>query len=175
MSYIYYLYITGIVSSICSAFKVPHIVANWQNPTEMADIQNHNFTINIFPKAFAVSKALYEIVRQFSWKEFAVVYENDDSLTKLNEFLRYSELSGMKITIHQLPGDSEYKPFLKYFSKTGINYFIVDCSVKNWLQFIKQSDEFNMTREYIVKDFCLVKVQILNNLLLFTELFLDWI
>lgn len=147
-----FYFIIGIVSSICSEFNIPHIIANWENPTELADIQSHNFTINIFPKAFDVSKALYEIIGELNWNEFAVVYENEDSLTKLNEILRDHESSGTKFSLYQLPIVMEYKPFLKYLSRTGINYFIVDCSIENWLKFIEEGAQFNMTKEYIVKD-----------------------
>lgn len=129
---------------------MPHIVANWRSPTEIEDIDNHNFTINVFPKPDTLSRALYEILQKFNWKEFSVVYENEDSLTRLNDILQNHELFGKKISIYRLPSDNDYKPFLKYLSKTGINYFIVDCSVESWLRFLQQGDQFNMTKKYIV-------------------------
>lgn len=139
-----------MVSSICKKLGIPHFIAHWEPPEESIDNPHHNFTRNLYPKADILAQALFDIVSDFAWKSFSVLYEDGYSLTRLHDILQAHEALGKSVAIYQLPDDSNYKPLLKRISKTGVNRFIVDCSLENLAKIIKQGAQFNMTQEYIV-------------------------
>lgn len=135
---------------------MPHIVAYWKSLSDVIDVTNHNYTINIFPQSVKLSRILSKILQTFNWKEFIVLYEDENSISRLSSIIQYDDNSDKKIPIYQLPPDSEFRPFLKYLSKSGINHYIVDCSVLSWLKFIDAGMQFNMTKEYIVSEIIIV-------------------
>lgn len=146
------LYFAGVVSSICTKLGIPHFIAHWEPPEESIDNPHHNFTRNLYPKADILAHALFDIVTDFEWKSFTVLYEDGYSLMRLHDILQAHEALGKSVAIYQLPDDSNYKPLLKRISKTGVNRFIVDCSLENLAKIIQQGVQFNMTQEYIVSD-----------------------
>lgn len=152
-----------MVSAICKNFHIPHILSTWRNPTDYKQLQSDNFTLNIFPKSDAFAQALFQIILEFGWKNFAVLYENEDSLDRLSYILEEEVVFGKKIPIYSWPADTEFQSFMKYLSKTGINYFIVDCSIENWLEFLEIGRQFNMTEEYIVRVFPFLVFRLIFN------------
>lgn len=118
----------------------------------MFDVTSHNYTINMFPQPKELSRILSKTLQTFSWKEFIVLYENEDSISRLSSILHYNENINMKIPIYRLPPTSEYESFIKYLSKLGINHYVIDCSTQSWLKFINESMQFNMTKQYIVSE-----------------------
>lgn len=72
-----YIYI-GIVGSICNNIGIPHIITNW-SPEKMLTLENHNFTRNLYPDNDLFSIVLSEIIYNYNWKRFTIVYEDDDS------------------------------------------------------------------------------------------------
>ena len=73
------------VQSICQEYTIPHISAQW-DPREITDY----FAINVYPDNAIVGGAHADLVRFWGWKEFTVIYEDDDSkcltLTSVNLF-----------------------------------------------------------------------------------------
>ena len=61
------------VQSICQAFEIPHLNAQW-DPRESLDY----FTISLYPDNGILSTASAELIRHWNWKQFTVIYENDD-------------------------------------------------------------------------------------------------
>lgn len=131
---------------------IPHFIAHWEPPENSIDNPNHNFTRNLYPKSDALAHALFDIVTDYEWKFFAVLYEDGYSLMRLHDILQAHEALGKSVAIYQLPNDDNFKPLLKRISKSGVNRFIVDCSLENLAKIIQQGIQFNMTQEYIVGD-----------------------
>lgn len=69
----------GIVASICNNFQIPHFVGHWEPEMEMPAAENvHMFTKNFFPESNLYSRALAEIIVNFGWKSFTILYDNND-------------------------------------------------------------------------------------------------
>lgn len=143
------------MASICKRLQIPHFIANWQ-PID-ADYYNttDSFTRNLFPNPNIYTNALYEIIKSYQWRTFAVIYDSNESLLKLqNSFSMTMDLNTMgkpKITFYKVPDDSEdYKILLKSISKVGINQVLIDCSLANTLSLLQQSSKVNMMNEYVV-------------------------
>lgn len=69
--------IQGIVSSMCDTFHIPHFTTNWMI-SEDTLFDTHKFTRNFFPESNVYSRALAEIVVNFGWKSFTVLYDSND-------------------------------------------------------------------------------------------------
>lgn len=147
-----FICILGVVSSICKKLGIPHFIAHWDPPEESIDNPHHNFTHNLYPKADALAHALFDIVADFEWKKFTIIYEDGYSLMRLHDIMQAHEALGKSVAIYQLPDDSNFKPLLKRISKTGMNRFIIDCSLDNLGKIIQQGIQFNLTQEYIVSN-----------------------
>lgn len=152
--------------------QIPHFTAIWQPIDSDADNDNNLndnnknsddeigpipiFTRNLFPNPKKYSQAVYEIVKSFQWKKFAIIYESDDSLVRLQEIFQISsELQyrahKQSIRYYKLPlVYTDYKPMLKDISKSGINQVMMDCSLENIRSILKQSGHVGMMNEYVV-------------------------
>lgn len=150
-----FIYFIGIVSSICKRVQVPHFTATFQ-PFSIDEFNNtESFTRNLFPDPKVFTKALYEIIKGFQWRTFAVVYENAESLLKLNDAFTMTmdpnTMGKQKISFHKLPDDSDdYKPLLKSISKKGINQVIIDCTLEKTYSLLRQGIDVSMMNEYVV-------------------------
>lgn len=152
--------------------EIPHFTAIWQpidSETDNDNNLNSNnenkdesigpipiFTRNLFPNSKKYSQAVYEIVKSFQWKKFAIIYDSDDSLVRLQEiFPISSELQyrshKQSIRYYKLSLDYvDYKPMLKDISKSGINQVMMDCSLDKIRAVLKQSNDVGMMNEYVV-------------------------
>lgn len=70
--------LTDIVGSICNELGIPHILANWFPEDEVDITDQHQFTRNFFPDNYFYAKALSQIVNDYMWKGFTLIYENND-------------------------------------------------------------------------------------------------
>ena len=61
------------VQSICNAFEIPHLQAQWDS-RENRDY----FSISVYPDAQTLSRAYAELLKEWHWKQFTVIYEDND-------------------------------------------------------------------------------------------------
>lgn len=62
------------VQSICQEYGVPHLSAQW-DPRETIDY----FAINVYPDNAVLGGAHADLLHYWNWKQFTVIYEDDDS------------------------------------------------------------------------------------------------
>lgn len=95
-----------------------------------------------------------EIVKSFRWMKFAIIYDSEDNLAKLqdtfNDFTRIDNNGRKSVSFYKLPQDSDYKPLLKSISKSGINQIMIDCTLDHTYAVLKQSTKVSMMNEYVV-------------------------
>lgn len=133
------IYVSDIVASICNELNIPHLVSYHRIP-EISKNPYHNFTRNIYPDPNLISKALVDVVQNYKWKRFAIVYDSDESLIRLNGVLQLFESGYKAVTVYKFPGKGKEKvqKMLKDIAKTNENRVILDCSVDNIAEIIKQ-------------------------------------
>lgn len=118
-----------------------------------------------------------EIVKSFRWKNFAVIYDDDDNLIKFQDtFSLYAtqDLDKQPIKFYKLPkGTDNFRPVLKDISKSGTKQVIIDCTIENTFTILKQSIAIGMNSEYDVSSFAIVQVVFCEKLkpINFIELF----
>lgn len=136
--------------------RIPHFTSFWQ-PIEIDNFNStDSFTRNLFPHPKKYSEALLEVVKSFRWINFAIIYDAEDNLSKLQDtFSLYSTLDirgKQAVTFYKLPADSDdYKPILKAISKAGFNRIMIDCTLERTYSVLSQSTAVGMMSEYVVR------------------------
>lgn len=61
------------VQSICGAFDIPHMSAQW-DPRETREY----YAINLYPDNDIIGRAAAELIEHWGWNKFTIIYEDDD-------------------------------------------------------------------------------------------------
>lgn len=145
------MFLSGVVAAICNQLEIPHFVAVWQ-PPETYTNKYHNYTRNLFPKANIYTKALYDIIYNYGWSGFTVLYENNDGLIRLHDVLQIHEPKSKAVVIRRIPSNFQYKEFLKGTTKSGEARFIIDASPEITLEVLRQGNSIGLLGEYSVSN-----------------------
>lgn len=137
-------YISEVVASVCNDLGLPHFTAYWQAP-ENSGNPNHRLTRNMYPDTDAMARALGDVVMNYGWTGFALIYDSIDSLTRLQYVLQLR----LKVAVYRLP-ESDFKPILKEIAKSGETRIIIDCSIENTMEVLLKATELNLKEEYVV-------------------------
>ena len=70
--------LAGYINSMCSTLEIPHIEARLEPKT---DRERQIFSINVHPQAMQLSRSYVELLKEFHWNKFCVIY-GDHSGTK---------------------------------------------------------------------------------------------
>ncbi|XP_022248257.1 glutamate receptor ionotropic, kainate 2-like isoform X2 [Limulus polyphemus] len=136
---------SATVQSTCDVLNVPHIETLWDF---RARPDNH--TVNLFPFANSLSKAYRDLVKSKEWKNFAIIYEENEALIRLEELLKDPLMREIKqkVLVKQLVPGQEYRKLLKEIGKAGVKNLIVDVPTENIVSFLKHAKEVDMMSEY---------------------------
>lgn len=81
----------GIVASISNEFAIPHMIGHWAPEPEEYKRPFRQFTRNFFPSSNHFSRALADLIDDYDWKVFTIVYEDEFSLQRLHDVLQIHE------------------------------------------------------------------------------------
>ena len=70
------------IQSICDTFEIPHLQIRPEIPSSP-----NTFSINLFPNWSLIARAIIDLIIHLGWKEFAVIYEDDEGLLYLLFYL----------------------------------------------------------------------------------------
>lgn len=143
------VFVSDVVASICNELNIPHIVS-YQSTPEIKKNRIHRFTRNIFPDISLLSEGLVDIIKNFEWKRFGIIYDNKESLIRLNNVLQILPAGYKAVTVYKLPERDSIKSFLKSIAKNMEHRIIIDCSIENTIEIIKQGLNVKMMDEYMV-------------------------
>ncbi|XP_022249395.1 glutamate receptor ionotropic, kainate 2-like [Limulus polyphemus] len=133
------------VRSTCEVLNVPHMETRWD-----FRIQLDNHTVNLFPFWKTLSKAYRDLIKSKSWKTFAIVYEENEALIRLEELLKDPLMreEQRKVLVKQIVPGQEYRKLLKEIGKAGVKNIIVDVPTEKIIDFLKHAKEVDMMSEY---------------------------
>lgn len=144
------IYMSDIVASLCNELNIPHIVI-YHRTREISKNKYHKFTRNIFPDSKLLSKSLADVVKNNDWERFTIIYDSPESLIRLNGVLQMVPFGYKHAKIYKFPKDkSDMSVILKQISRCYEQRIIIDCSLENTAEILRQGIKFNMTTEYMV-------------------------
>lgn len=94
-----------MVESISNNFEIPHIQINWSPKNSFT----RTTVLNFYPDPVLFSQGLAVIVKHMEWKNFAIIYENNEGLLKLQEVLKLTITTRKTIVIKQLGSGNDYR------------------------------------------------------------------
>ncbi|XP_053678386.1 glutamate receptor ionotropic, kainate 2-like [Anopheles nili] len=140
---------SGIVGSICKTLEIPHIITHWDpDPLGGVDPELQSMTINLYPEADVLSRALADLIVDYSWKSFTIIYDSDEALMRLKDILQIHGPSDAPITVRQIDDDPDYRPLLKDIQSSGESHIILDIHPERILELLRQAKEVKMLEEY---------------------------
>ncbi|XP_037081492.1 LOW QUALITY PROTEIN: glutamate receptor ionotropic, kainate 2-like [Pollicipes pollicipes] len=136
---------SGHVQSICDAKAIPHVQTHMRDTS----VQKH-FSINLHPHPGALSKAYADILEMNHWPVFAVLYEDNESLLRLQQVLKLPQFDNQfQMSVRQLPADGHYRHVLKSVMDSKVRHVVLDCSAGHVHTVLKQAQQIGMiTSEY---------------------------
>lgn len=145
------IFMCDIVASLCNELNIPHI-ATYQRTREIKKNLYHKFTRNISPDTALLSQSLVDVVENFGWKRYAIIYDSNESLIRLNGVLQINPFNYQRANIYKFPKDKSDLPvILKQILKSFEHQVIIDCSLENIAEIIRQGLKLKMMTEYMVR------------------------
>ena len=133
------------VRSISDTFHLPHIQTRWDYSWDRGAS-----SVNLHPHPAVLSKAYADLVEEYGWKSLVIVYENEESLIRLQELLKFPKhYEGVKITLKQLNTlTDDYRPMLKEIFYSGETRIVLDCSFDKIEEVLRQANEIGLINDY---------------------------
>lgn len=142
---------TGIIASVCNEMGIPHFMGHWTPEILEYKRPFRQFTRNFFPSPSIFSRALSDLIEDYDWKSFTVIYEDDYGLMRVHDVLQYhttSEEYNSAVMVRQLNEEDDHLPMLKEISLYGESRIILDCSVDKILDILQQAKKVKLLEEY---------------------------
>ncbi|CAG2056347.1 unnamed protein product, partial [Timema podura] len=134
----------GIVRSICDTLEIPNLQTNWRGSLKLdAPCQ-----LNMHPDPDAIALALVDVLKFLSWKSFAIVYESNEGLMRLQEVFKSRDKLSAKISVYQLSMDGDHRSLFKDIHDSTQTHILLDCATDNIMHILRQAKEVDMFGDY---------------------------
>nr|CAD7443800.1 unnamed protein product [Timema bartmani] len=134
----------GIVRSICDTLEIPNLQTNWRGSLKLdAPCQ-----LNMHPDPDAIALALVDVLKFLSWKSFAIVYESNEGLMRLQEVFKSRDKLSAKISVYQLSMDGDHRSLFKDIHDSTQTHILLDCATDNIMNILRQAKEVDMFGDY---------------------------
>lgn len=87
---------SNVVQSISDLKEIPHIEVRWD------DHPLNGTIVNVHPYPDVLTRTYLDIIETWGWKDFVILYENNESLQRVGELLKLFDPIKHKIIIRQL-------------------------------------------------------------------------
>ncbi|XP_074099240.1 glutamate receptor ionotropic, kainate 2 isoform X2 [Cotesia typhae] len=142
----------NIVSSIASKFQIPHIEYSFRR---MDDIKAAHSTVRAYPDSDKISDVFTKMMESMAWRQFTILYEKDDALSRLQKILWQHGPKDAPVTVRQLKPtyvkhskEPNYRPLLKEVAKSSDFNVIIDAEPENLETIVKQMHEVKLLGDY---------------------------
>ena len=118
--------------SICDALEIPHIETRWDFKLHRDDL-----SLNLYPQPAVLSSAYVDLVKSWRWETFAIVYENNEVIIRLQNFFKESEHYNWKIKLYQFDLGRPYRDTFWEVNKSKVKNIILDVRRENLLDVLR--------------------------------------
>ncbi|XP_015783422.1 glutamate receptor ionotropic, kainate 2 [Tetranychus urticae] len=130
------------IQSTCDQLHIPHMETRLDFRSVAA---NHSINLHPHPKVFG--EAIRDLIRMKNWKNFAILYQENEALVRLEEILKDEVLREKKMVVRQFETD-EYRTIFKEVNKLNIKNLIVDVPRENIHEVLRHAQQVDMLSEY---------------------------
>ncbi|XP_063906337.1 glutamate receptor ionotropic, kainate 2-like isoform X2 [Zophobas morio] len=140
-----------MVQTVCDDKDIPLLDVRWVDyrPSPM---------INFYPHPNVLTQVYVDILNAWNYEDFVILYENDDSLKRVGELLKFYDSKGHQMLVRQLDKyhNGNYRPTLKEVWRYGATHFVLDCSTDILEEVLLQAQQVGlMTNQqfYVITNF----------------------
>ncbi|XP_043279268.1 uncharacterized protein [Venturia canescens] len=110
------------VQNMCDGADIPNIVVH----PELEPMRNRAF--NFFPQTEILGKLFANVITEFQWKAFTILYESSDSLVGIDALLKRGNPKSHTVAIRHLGAGRDFRKVLLDVKKTKVENLVIDCS-----------------------------------------------
>ncbi|XP_011304726.1 glutamate receptor ionotropic, kainate 2-like isoform X2 [Fopius arisanus] len=129
------------VQSMCDTMDIPNIITRWDSDSFRMK------AVNLYPHANTLSQIFPDLVMEFKWKSFTIIYDNIDSLIRMDKLLERWDPKGYPITLRHLGDGPNFRQILKKIKNSGEKNLVIDCSFEILEQVLLQSQQVGLLSE----------------------------
>lgn len=138
---------SGIVASIADKFEIPHLIFHWKTKPLISESSEENkMTLNFYPDSDVLAEAFANVLVDYDWKTYTVIYENKENLIRLKDILQIHGPKSSAINIRQL--DDNYGSLLKEIKNRGDTRIVLDISAEKIIPFLTEAVNVKMLTDY---------------------------
>lgn len=123
-------------SNICDTKEIPYIVTRYDFDTQIP-------VVNLHPSPETIAKLLLEMVQSSGWESFTILYETAPLFARLSELIKLYDPKGPTVTVRRLDlglAKNNYRPVLRRVKMSVDKCIIIECSIENLPEVLKQVD-----------------------------------
>ncbi|KAJ6217244.1 hypothetical protein RDWZM_008401 [Blomia tropicalis] len=125
--------------SICDALEIPHIETRWDYKLHRDDL-----SLNLYPQPSVLSSAYVDLVKSWGWERFAIVYENNEGIIRLQNFFKDAQNFNWKIQLYQFEPGKPYRDTFWEVNKAKVTNVILDVKRDNLLLVLRHAQQVGM-------------------------------
>ncbi|XP_012251025.2 glutamate receptor ionotropic, kainate 2-like isoform X2 [Athalia rosae] len=124
------------VQTMCDTMEIPHIAARWEPQQSRG-----NGLVNLYPYSQTLAAIYLQLVTDYNWNTFTILYQNTENLIRMNQLLKRSDIHGHTVTIRQLPEGPDYREVLRMIKASEDPNIVLDCSIDILPEVLKQAQQ----------------------------------
>ncbi|XP_053604449.1 glutamate receptor ionotropic, kainate 2-like isoform X2 [Plodia interpunctella] len=128
--------------------KIPHIQAVWRPPPARSLQPPSSPSINLYPEAVALSKAVAIFIKDSDWSTYTLLYDDDQGLIRFQEILKHADPEHKWLVKKLTPGEDN-RSLLKTLKATGETRVVLDCAADRVLDYLRQANDVKFFEDYM--------------------------
>ncbi|XP_058983281.1 glutamate receptor ionotropic, kainate 2 [Musca domestica] len=138
----------NIVSVLSNITGIPNLLFDFINEETEEQKSGHQLRLNVYPAEHMLSKAYSDIILNYGWRKFTLVYDVDDDTApmRLQDILQLRDLYIDAVRVRTFRKGDDYRNLWK--SMQGDRRVILDCSPDVLVDILNASIPFDMTGQF---------------------------
>lgn len=132
------------VQSICDALEIPHMETRWDFQLQSSD----DLSMNLYPRPALLSRAYIDLIKSWGWKQFAILYEENEGVMRLQDVFREAQLNDWKVSLYQFTPKKPYRDAFWKVKHSGEKNVLLDVKLENIHRVLKQGQQVGMMTEF---------------------------
>ncbi|XP_061386284.1 glutamate receptor ionotropic, kainate 2-like, partial [Musca vetustissima] len=137
-----------VVAVLANITGIPNILFDTiiEEPEEQK--AGHQLTVNVYPAQQMISKAYSDIIHNYGWRKFNLVYDIDDDTApmRLQDIIQLRDLYIDAVRLRKYRKGDDYRNLWK--SMKGDRRVILDCPADILVEMLNASIPFDMTGQF---------------------------
>ncbi|XP_072745112.1 glutamate receptor ionotropic, kainate 2-like isoform X2 [Anoplolepis gracilipes] len=129
------------VESMCDTLDIPHIAARWDSESKRGNV------INLYPHPDMLSMVFHDIIKEYKWKEYAILYDNTDNLIRMSRLLKLPNMNSISAMAFHLGSGPNFRKAMKEVKGSDYRNIIIDCSTDILATILEQALQVGILSE----------------------------